>query len=201
MSFQLAADWAPLTGLVSSLVQAHISCSAGAVRINRVVMSCMRSAVGSAMIAVSVSKSPVAGVERAPQALVSLHKTFTVCANMVPAQQGFTQKTSSWTKDVHPVEPFPLKGFVSHLLMLHLPVTGHWYSFCSDSLIRQPSDLFLNKCQACSVCSAERTLLFSIPVWDHHPNCTVAMARYGQTLLRTLTLQYCDRMGCSVGMR
>jgi hypothetical protein len=118
VSFQLAADWAPLTGLVSSLVQAHISCSAGAVRINRVVMSCMRSAVGSAMIAVSVSKSPVAGVERAPQALVSLHKTFTVCANMVPAQQGFTQKTSSWTKDVHPVEPFPLKGFVSHLLML-----------------------------------------------------------------------------------
>lgn len=27
------------------------------------------------------------------------------------------------------------------------------------------------------------------------------MARYGQTLLRQLTLQYCDRMGCSVGMR
>jgi hypothetical protein len=151
------------------------------------------------MIAVSVSKSPVAGVERAPQALVSLHKTFTVCANMVPAQQGFTQKTSSWTKDVHPVEPFPLKGFVAHLLMLHLPVTGHWYWYFTSSdshLICASSDS-----QACSVCSAERTLLCSVPVWDHHPNCTVAMARYGQTLLRTLTLQYCDRMGCSVGMR
>lgn len=27
------------------------------------------------------------------------------------------------------------------------------------------------------------------------------MARYGQKLLRQLTFQYCDRMGCSVGMR
>lgn len=135
MSFQLAADWAPLTGLVSSLVQAHISCSAGAVRINRVVMSCMRSAVGSAMIAVSVSKSPVAGVERAPQALVSLHKTFTVnLREYGSSTTGFHPENPRLKLD-HPVEPFPLKGFVSHLLMLHLPVTGHWYSFRSDSLI------------------------------------------------------------------
>lgn len=27
------------------------------------------------------------------------------------------------------------------------------------------------------------------------------MARYGQVLLRRLTFQYCDRMGCSVGVR
>jgi hypothetical protein len=83
------------------------------------------------MIAVSVSKSPFAGVERAPQALVSIHTPFTICVNMRSSTTRFHRKTSSWTKDVHLIEPSFLKGVLSHLLLPHLLVTGYWYSLCS----------------------------------------------------------------------